>query len=64
MRSVIRVRSRNKISSLRSIDKLVRATFLNHCALNNDGSRGNFTVSIHECQFPRADAGAHAGGGG
>jgi hypothetical protein len=33
-------------------------------ALNSDESRGNFTVSIHECQFRRADAGAHAGGGG
>jgi len=32
--------------------------------LNNDESRGNFTVSIYEYQFPRADAGAHAGGGG
>jgi len=33
-------------------------------ALNNDESRGKFTASIYECQFPRADAGAHAGGGG
>jgi len=43
---------------------LVRAPFLNLSALNKNESRGNFTGSIHECQFPRADAGAHAGGGG
>jgi hypothetical protein len=30
-------RSKCKISSRCSTDKLVRAPFLNHCALNNDG---------------------------
>ena len=38
----------------------LRASLLNHYALINDETRGKFTVSIHECQFPRADAGAHA----
>jgi hypothetical protein len=33
-------------------------------ALNNDESRGKFTVSIYDDHFPRADAGAHAGGSG
>jgi hypothetical protein len=28
--------------------------------LNNDESRGKFTVSLREGQFPRAAAGAHA----
>jgi len=32
--------------------------------LNNHESRGKFTVSIYDDHFPRADAGAHAGGGG
>jgi hypothetical protein len=53
-----------KVSSRCSKDKLVRAPFLNHYALMNDKSRGKFTVSIYDDHFPRADAGAHAGGGG
>jgi hypothetical protein len=32
--------------------------------LNNDESRGKFTVSIYDGHLSRADAGAHAGGGG
>jgi len=36
MRLEFRLRSKDKISSLRSTDNLVRATFLNHYALNND----------------------------
>jgi hypothetical protein len=51
-----------EICSLRSIDKLVRAAFPS--PLKHDESRGHITVSIDECPCPRADAGAHAGGGG
>ena len=36
MSPVIRVRLKDKVSSRCSKDKLVRAPFLNHCALNND----------------------------
>jgi hypothetical protein len=32
--------------------------------LNNDESRGKFMISIYDDHFPRADAGAYAGGGG
>jgi hypothetical protein len=49
--------SKTKVSSRRSIGYLF-------AALNNDESRGKFTVSIYDDHFPRADAGAHAGGGG
>jgi len=48
---------KHKVSSLCSTGNLF-------ALLNKDESRGKFTVSIHECHFPRADAGAHAGGGG
>jgi len=41
MRLVIRARSECKISSRCSTDKLVRAPFLNHCALNNDERAGH-----------------------
>ncbi len=54
----------SKFRSRCSTDKSVRAPFLNHCALNRDESRGHITVSIYEVHWPRADAGAHAGGGG
>ena len=57
MLSVIRVRSKDKVSSLCSKGN-------QFALLNNDESRGNFTVSIRECQLPHADADAHAGGGG
>jgi len=49
-------RSKHKMSSRCSTDKLVRAPFLNHCALNIDESRGKFTVSLFDDHFPRADA--------
>jgi hypothetical protein len=42
--------------------KSVRSAQLVRCG-QQDELRRKFTVFIHECQFPRADAGAHAGGG-
>jgi hypothetical protein len=66
MRICLEIRApwKGKVGSRYSTDSSVRAPFLNHCALNHDESRGKFTVSIYDDHFPRADAGAHAGGGG
>ncbi len=51
---------RRKVGSRCSKGKLVRAPFLNHCALNSDESRGQITVSLYDDHLTRADAGAHA----
>jgi hypothetical protein len=50
---------KNKICSLRLTDELVRATFLNHYALNNDGQSG--TDRANHSRFPFTNhAGARA----